>query len=402
MTSRWAHGSLAVLITFALASLVSCGPPDRQSGDALIGHWLGNVSYRDATAKLEFDIERQGDSLIARVTSDELLMRDLPIGHVSFDKPRVHFVLPDEEAPITFDGWLRRNLVVGTFTASVFPNPERKATLPQLSLRHTHPSMFPYRVDTLRFTGAGVSLAARLYTPSTQGPYPAVVLLQGSTQNLGASLNAYADRFARAGFVALVYDKRGAGASSGDPLHYTLRDLEADAEGAFRFLRSRASIDTAHVGLWGFSQGAFLAPRVAQASRAAFIVAVSAPVTTLEDNAAWQDSVRRRAPPSGRRPRWFTEARAEDPRPVWRETKLPVLAIYGERDDLVPGPRSAASLAALLTAAGHADHRIMVVPRANHALELRPTAEEPFDWPREAPGVVDSMITWMRARSFAR
>ena len=87
---------------------------------------------------------------------------------------------------------------------------------------------------------------------------------------------------------------------------------------------------------------------------------------------------------------------------MWRETKLPVLAIYGERDDLVPGPRSAASLAALLTSVGHADHRIMVVPRANHALKLRPTAEEPFDWPREAPGVVDSMITWMRARSFAR
>ncbi|MEO5987371.1 MAG: hypothetical protein ABIU54_02250, partial [Candidatus Eisenbacteria bacterium] len=164
------------------ALLTSCGPPDRQSPDALVGHWLGNVSYRDATVKLEFDVRKQGDSLAAWITSDELLLRDMPIGSFTYAKPRVRFVIPDEEAPLTFDGWLRRNLLVGTFTSSRFPHPERKATLPQLSLRRTYPSSFPYRVDTLRFAGSGVWLAARLYVPLTQGPYPAVVLMQGSTQ----------------------------------------------------------------------------------------------------------------------------------------------------------------------------------------------------------------------------
>ena len=54
----------SVLIA-SLALLVSCGPPDRQSSEALIGHWLGNASYRDATVKFEFDIVQSGDSLVA-------------------------------------------------------------------------------------------------------------------------------------------------------------------------------------------------------------------------------------------------------------------------------------------------------------------------------------------------
>lgn len=386
----------------AAAVLASCGPPDRQSTDALVGHWLGNVSYRDATAKIELDVEKQGDSLVARITSDELLIHEMPIGTFSYSKPHVHFVIPDEDAPLTFDGWLRRNLVVGTFTSSMFPRPERKATLPQLSLRRTHPSTFPYRVDTLRFAGSGVWLAARLYTPRTQGPNPGVVLMQGSTQNLGAGLNAMAERFARAGFVALVYDKRGSGASSGDPDRYSLADLVADAGGAFRLVRSRPDVDSANVGFWGLSQGAFLAPRVASANRAAFVVAVSGPMWTLSENLAWQDSLRGRSTQGGRYPTWFEQDRSTDPLPSWRALRVPVLALYGERDDLVPGPHSAALLQTTLREARHPDATVRVLARANHMLKLRPRDSEPFDWPREAPGAVDTMVSWMRARVIAR
>ncbi len=399
---RGAFARVRLLGLCAAILLGSCGPPDRQSADALVGHWLGNASYRDATVRLELDVERRGDSLAARITSDELLIRDSPIATFAYAEPRVHFVIPDEEAPLTFDGWLRRNLIVGAFTSSRFPHPERKATLPQLSLRRTYPSTFPYRVDTLRFAGSGVWLAGRLYTPLTQGPNPGVVLMQGSTQNLGASLNALADRFARAGFVAIVYDKRGSGASSGDPDGYTLADLVADAGGAFRLLRSRPDVDSTHVGFWGLSQGAFLAPQVAMANRAAFVVAVSGPAWTLGENFAWQDSVRGRPTRGGRYPQWFVQARATDPLPSWRALRVPVLAIYGERDELVPGPRSAATLEATLRGARHPDATVRVFPRANHVLKLQPSGAEPFDWPREVPGAVDTMVSWMRVRAIAR
>jgi len=286
MTSRFACG----ILILSLALLNACGPPDRQSSDALIGHWLGNVSYRDATVRFEFDIERSGDSLVAYFTSDEMLVRARPIGRVSFDKPRVQFVIPDERVPLTFDGWLRRNLIVGTLTSAALPNPERKATLPQLSLRHTHPSMFPYRVETLE------SARNRLYRPSLQGPYPAVVLVSDPRRPLAVSLDAYADRFARAGFAALVLES------------------ERDVAQAFKSLRARRDVDVA--------------------SSAMFRVAVAPESVLVEGEPG---------------------------------------SVPAERQRRAFGPGT-------------------VLPSAGGA----------FEWPREAPGVIDSMITWMRARSLER
>ncbi|MEO5988201.1 MAG: hypothetical protein ABIU54_00570, partial [Candidatus Eisenbacteria bacterium] len=77
-------------------------------------------------------------------------------------------------------------------------------------------------------------------------------------------------------------------------------------------------------------------------------------------------------------------------------------ALYGERDELVPGPRAATKLEATLRESRHPDATVVVFARANHVLKLRPLGAEPFAWPREVPGAVDTMITWMRARSIAR
>ncbi len=361
---RQAARALAVLLS-ALVSLASCGPPDLQSGEALIGHWLGNASYRDATIKFEFDVEARADSLVATFTSDELLVRDLPIGNFSYAKPRVHFVVPGMDEPLTFNGWLRRNLVVGTLSSPHLRNPERRATLPQLSLRHTHPSSLPYRVDTLRFEGVAGSLAVRVLIPSTQGPYPAVLLVPGGANGIAALAHAHADRLARAGFVAMVYDQRGSGASSGSSAGVSMDDLARDAAVVLRQLRRLPGVDSAYVGLWGLD-GAGVVAEVVKRERSAFTVVISPPPVAL---------------------------------PGLATSRAPLLVLFGAR---AADSGDAKHWERQLRAANHPDARVRVVEKADRMLRIRSEGGEAFDWPREAPGALDSMIAWMRERAIAR
>lgn len=362
-------GPASILAVLALAA-ASCGPADVQSPDALVGHWLGNVSHRDATARLEFDIERRGDSLVARFTSDEWLVRDQPIGRVAFAPPRVHFELPCAGDTLVFDGWLRRNLVVGTLAPGRGAGERRSATLPQLSLRHTYASEFPYRVDTLRArVGEAQGFGARLYLPSTQGPYPAVLLVGGEREGRAA---AYADRFARAGFAALVLPdpfmeplQSGSSAAAGAA-------GTAQAAAAFTALRARADVERGAIGIVAAGLDASACARLAGSERAAYLVLLSAPFG-----------------PAGAGLRW--------PEPA-----LAALALYGERDTVAATAATADRLAGAMRAAGSADALVRVIPGAGPALTLAPRAGEPFDWPREAPGLMDSVVTWMRTRRAGR
>jgi pimeloyl-ACP methyl ester carboxylesterase len=107
-----------------------------------------------------------------------------------------------------------------------------------------------------------VRLAGTLLSPRGDGPFPAVVLMHGSNPGERDFYRLYADRFARVGIAALVYDRRGSGASTGNP-DSTL-DLRArDAAAAVRWLRQQPNIDPGAVGLWAFSNGTWSAVQVA-------------------------------------------------------------------------------------------------------------------------------------------
>jgi uncharacterized protein len=67
-------------------------------------------------------------------------------------------------------------------------------------------------------------------------------------------LDAYAERFADAGFACLVYDYRHFGASEGEPRQ--LLDIErqlADWRAAVEYARSLEQVDPARIALWGSS-----------------------------------------------------------------------------------------------------------------------------------------------------
>jgi dienelactone hydrolase len=127
----------------------------------------------------------------------------------------------------------------------------------------------------VRFDSGGALCAAYLYRPDADadGPAerPAIVMAHGFSATRDERLPAYAERFADAGYVVLVFDYRHFGASEGEPRQ--LLDIgrqHADYRAALAYVRGLDGVDPERVVLWGssFSGGHVLAvgatdPRVA-------------------------------------------------------------------------------------------------------------------------------------------
>lgn len=111
---------------------------------------------------------------------------------------------------------------------------------------------------SVRFSSGETWFAGDLVLPGTERPYPALTLLHGASYGERKYYRIFADRFARAGVASLIFDRRGHGESDG-PHDMDLFVLAADAEAAFRFVASQPEIDPQRCGLWGYSNGAWVA-----------------------------------------------------------------------------------------------------------------------------------------------
>jgi pimeloyl-ACP methyl ester carboxylesterase len=296
-----------------------------------------------------------------------------------------------------------------------------------------------------------VTLTGTLVLPTAGGPHPLVVFLHGSgpTDRRHYGLPVHLPMpylYPQVGVASLIYDKRGTGQSTGSLNTAGLEDLAADALAAVEALRTHPDIDAGRIGLWGISQGGWLAPLVAsRAPAVGFLVLVSAPAGTVEQqeldrvewtlragrfgeeavrealthtrlffdvvrtDAGWEelqastdrnkdsDWFRRARPPQGKGGVEWYRRWQYDPTPVLRRTTCPVLALYGELDLLVPPRRNAPALVAALNEAGNGDYTVRVLPRASHLL-LR---TDPATWAQEpwekafVPGGIRHMLAWV-------
>lgn len=108
----------------------------------------------------------------------------------------------------------------------------------------------------LTFDSSGSDCAAWLY-PAAGGAEgaPIVVMAHGLSGTRRDRLGAFAERFAAAGFAALVFDHRGFGESGGEPdLFDPKRQLE-DWQAAISFARSLPAIEPGRVATFGSSMG---------------------------------------------------------------------------------------------------------------------------------------------------
>ncbi len=131
-----------------------------------------------------------------------------------------------------------------------------------------------------------ISIAGILTLPeSSNVPFPAIVLIAGSGQtnrNTGEPFELLAKRFSKLGIAVLRYDKRGTGASTGDYLSATTKDLADDVEAGIKFLRSREDINPKKIGLFGHSEGGLIASMIAASNKEiAFLILFATPALNM-------------------------------------------------------------------------------------------------------------------------
>ncbi len=115
-----------------------------------------------------------------------------------------------------------------------------------------------YTRTDVTFDSNGERLAAWLYRPvpdpAPDQPVPIVVMAHGLGALRTMGLDAYASRFAEAGYAVLVFDYRGFGESGGELRHLiTRKGQREDWRAAISHARSLPGIDPAKVILWGTS-----------------------------------------------------------------------------------------------------------------------------------------------------
>jgi len=253
-----------------------------------------------------------------------------------------------------------------------------------------------------------------------------------------------AETFLARGLATYAFDKPGCGHSTGDWRDHPLLARADQAVAAIDALRASQTIDADRVGVWGQSQGGWLAQILASSKLdLIFAIANSGPSIgvveqnlyaiehTMADEGRQADAIeaalafldrvqgaasagqdgdtiyRELVVPVQQEP-WHRElyggATAEDWAFLWRlveedyrptealgRVDCPFLAIYGGADLLVPAWRGAEESGEALASGGSADATVVVFPGANHRIKE-------LDGDRFVPGYLALLGDWAAAR----
>lgn len=282
----------------------------------------------------------------------------------------------------------------------------------------------------------GAVLAATVSRPDAERP-PGLVAVHGAgAGERGWYLYEHLHRvLPPAGIAVVTFDRRGDGESTGEPSRGRFEQQAQDALAVIDHVAGEEELDPEHVGLWGISQGGWVAPLAATMSpRVAFLVLVASCGVTPGEQMRWTAGFQTRrefgdeagaeaerlwelaldwmrggdrAPLEAalaeakekpwRRTAWFPEeappdeardeVRAEldfDPAPVFAKVRVPTLLVYGDEDEWIPVDES---LATWRKARGeHVD--ILLVQGTGH----EPAVDEEL-----SPEYEESLETWLRS-----
>ncbi|MFD5176064.1 alpha/beta hydrolase family protein [Nocardia sp. NPDC058379] len=251
----------------------------------------------------------------------------------------------------------------------------------------------------------GTTTTGTIHAPAGATGRPGVVLVHGSGTSPSPQYAQVADAFARAGIVALHYAKR---AEDYTPAHRDYSLLADDALSGIAALRSRPEVDPSRVGLWGLSEGGWVAPLAASRSAdVAFLITIGANSGAPAAQQTWANETRfaaagvrgsmidvlgrngiRQLAGAGQ----FAQA-DYDPVPVLERIPQPVLAIWGDQDRLTPPGDSLRDFRAAFDRVGKTNYTLRTLPNAQHAGF---TTTDGFDKGTElAPGYAELMGDWV-------
>jgi dienelactone hydrolase len=305
----------------------------------------------------------------------------------------------------------------------------------------------PHDVRPVEFkSDDGTALHGRLLVPRCPGAHPAVVYVQGSGA-VDRHNGPFQTFLLQQGVAVLSYDKRGYTTDRGAWHEPDLSQLAADAAAAVRLLATQPGIDADRIGIFGVSQGGWVAPAAAvEAEEVSFMIlragaAVSEfethmhesrqefradglhgldldyavdlereiyrlamdgrPISATDDlvapyvDTAWYQTAFGDAPVSeswsDRWWRWAQHNFAVSAVPYLRQFEGPVLWFLGGRDQNVPLIPTRAALERAFAATPGGDHEIDVIKEAPHSFLI----PGPDGLPHFAPGFFSRIGEWL-------
>jgi dienelactone hydrolase len=106
----------------------------------------------------------------------------------------------------------------------------------------------------VEFLSSGTICRGLFVRPGSNVPAPLMILVHGLGGVYEMRLDAFARRFAAAGYAALTFDYRNFGRSDGQPRHLLVREeQQRDIESAIAYGKTLEGVDTTRVILWGTS-----------------------------------------------------------------------------------------------------------------------------------------------------
>jgi pimeloyl-ACP methyl ester carboxylesterase len=407
-------------------------------------NWGGSRTTKGRFQTIVLHVTRSEDVEHATVDLPDFGALGIPAFKFAMNNGRVHFELVGDTSNAVFDGSASGDLIQGSW--------QEGDQAGSFKLKRANPSQKAVREENVSFKSGAIRLAGTLLLPNRRGPVPAIVFVHGAGPEQRFASRFLAEFFVNRGVAALIYDKRGTGESSGDWTVSSFDELAGDVTAAVSFLKSRSEIDAARIGLMGSSQGGWVAPMAAlRIPDLAFLIVKSTAAVTPEQQELarvenqmraggnspadiaealalyrhaiqfsrtgkeWDSLATEIAADSNKKwaffgrdtPRnyWFFDQIRlnfdHDPIPVLEQVKTPILVIYGGEDD--DGPPLQDTIARLLEAMRQGGNisELEIFPNAGHDLRVVQGKEQAWDFPRFAPGYLDSLASWVEQQTKA-
>ena len=442
INGTWSQGAFTAPLAFERTKEGAAPPPvagvfDDPGLERIEGTWQGHIIAGQTKLRIVIRVEKQDGGHLVTLQSPDQGPARFPVSEITVKDDSVQFAVKTIGG--SYKGSLNEDStkMSGTWSQGGNSLPlslEKTDKLPEARRPQVPHLPYPYRAREIEFPGgqAGVQLAGTLTLPRKGAPFPAAVLITGSgPQDRDETVMRHkpflvlADYLTRRGIAVLRYDDRGVARSTGNFAAATSEDFAHDADAAVRFLLARDEINHDRIGLIGHSEGALIAPLVANRNSAvAFLVLLACPgmrgdqvilsqtQKTFELAGAPADIIEQRltamrklaaaiaidrplkeiradfdqaAPgvlvPPVATPEaldqayqnfaspWMRYFLRYDPVPSVARLKVPALAIYGAKDVQVIPELNAPKIRAALQHSGIKGSRVEILPGLNHLLQ---------------------------------
>jgi dienelactone hydrolase len=355
------------------------------------GTYAGKFESLDQNATIPIDtITLNGDDVRMEVKSAGIVFESV------LNKERTEltgkFSQGGQVIPLT----LKRGEQAPAATPTPGPTP---SPAPTPKPDYSAPADAPYTAeDVLVTTPGGFTLAGTLTLPkgaSRSKPVGAIVTITGSgpeDRDESIGLPGYrpfrqiADSLGRRGIAVLRMDDRGTGASGGTFKGATSADFAEDIRAGLAYLRTRPEIRSDRLGVLGHSEGAIIAPMVAEKESTLRAIVLLAGIAEpgrsalqfqmkngIEHNAkltpAQRESQIAEIPAKidamAAADPWMKFFFTYDPAATMRRVKTPVLILTGSRDQQAV-PEQNPKIEAAFKEGGNKDVTARILPDFNH------------------------------------